>query len=294
MSVDIELLYGQHLTEGDRQLLSGLGARSPGLMRALEDPALEEAIFGPEPPGDGSGQEVTGPSSPPPAVVQGLIGASPFLTFATAVHRTAARLGRASYVEERWAPRQRVPVFDVAPLRELLADPARRLFLVELLASYTHVASGTTWQRTARGWRRRRFNELDPVRLAGLLEAVGPAERPGIYRRLGDLSLFLTGVFPDHPSILDLGEVAAGRLLRASGVRREGDEGLSGKELLESLGRRWYSLTARAVRAAGMPLTGDLAVVDEMAQRFTDARRTLNVVTDWYLFPWRDRWFGPG
>jgi len=305
MSVDIDLLYGQHLTETDRQLLQGFGARPAGLAQVLEDPALEEAIFGPEPaeegPGpalaraDGAGAaRLAGPSSSPPVAAPGLIGASPFLTFATAVHRTAVRLARASYVQERWAPRQRVPVFDVGPLRDLLADPARRFFLVELLASYTHVASGTTWQRTARGWRRRRFSELDPVRLAGLLEAVGPAERPGIYRRLGDLSLFLTGVFPDHRSILDLGEVGTGRLLRASGVRREGDERLSGQELLESLGRRWYSLAARSLKAAGMPLSGGLSVVDEMAERFIDARRTLNVVTDWYLFPWRDRWFGLG
>ena len=73
---------------------------------------------------------------------------SPFLCFAVAVHGTRAYLDTTSYVEERWAPRRRIPVFDVAPLRDLLSDPARRLFLAELLGSYTHVSSGATWERT--------------------------------------------------------------------------------------------------------------------------------------------------
>ena len=41
-----------------------------------------------------------------------------------------------------------MPVFDVEPLRRLLSDPLRRFFFVELLASYTHVVSGSTWVAT--------------------------------------------------------------------------------------------------------------------------------------------------
>src|SRR5690606_24818469 len=99
------------------------------------------------------------------------------------------------------APRRRLPVFDVASLREFLDDHMRRYFLVELLASYTHVASGVSWARTSRGWRKRKFSELDPVRLAELLTVVEPPERAGVFRRLGDLALFLTGVFPDHTAV---------------------------------------------------------------------------------------------
>src|SRR5215211_5973578 len=111
-------------------------------------------------------------------------------------HQTAADLEAATFVPE-WSSRQgRVAVFDAPALRAFLAAPARRLFLVELLASYVHVASGSVWVQTPRGWRRRRYSELDPVRLAALLEVVDEAERPGVWRRLGDLALFLTGVFP--------------------------------------------------------------------------------------------------
>jgi hypothetical protein len=276
MSVNIEDLYRQHLSDNDRRLLSTMGAADAALSRALAGPALEAAVFG--------GDDVD----------RTLVATSPFLVFAVAVHRTAARLETASFVEERWAQRQRIPVFDVSPLRDLLAAPARRFFLVELLASYTHVASGATWERTRRGWRRHRFSELDPVGFAGLLEVVEPAERSGIYRRLGDLALFLTGVFPDHRSVLELGGVPVSRLLRLSGLPATLDDNFDGPGLLEYLGARWYRMAAQSARSHGVTLTGTMAVAETIGDRFGDARRVLNVVTDRYLFPLRERWFGVG
>ncbi len=67
-----------------------------------------------------------------------------------------------------------------------------------------------------------------------------------------------------------------------------GDNGAVG--LLEELGRRWYRLCADAVPP---PRSRDLDVVAELAHHFVQARRILNLVTDRYLFPLRDRWFGP-
>src|SRR5262249_40348989 len=98
--------------------------------------------------------------------------------------------------------------------RGFWAEPERRLFLAELLASFTRVASGRYRSRVGGRLRTRRFSELDPVRLAGLLEAVPRAERPGVYRRLGDVTLFLTGVFPDYAATTVLRPVNAARLLR--------------------------------------------------------------------------------
>ena len=273
MIADVEPLYFQHLTEADRRLIADVSPPGTPLSAALGDPALERAVFG-------------------PATPDGIRAAmSPFLCFAVAVHGTRAYLDTTSYVEERWAPRRRVPVFDVAPLRDFLSDPARRLFLAELLGSYTHVSSGATWERTRRGWRRRRFSELDPVRLAELLEVVRPEEQAGIYRRLGDLALFMTGVFPDHQGAPATGQLAAHRLQRMSGLRPGGDVVL-GPELLGQLGPRWYSMAARSARAHGAPMTPGLALAAEMGGRFAEARRVLNVVTDRYLFPVRESWFG--
>ena len=182
-------------------------------------------------------------------------------------------------------------MFAVAPLRQLLDDPLRRFFFVELLSSYTHVVSGSTWVATRRGWRRRRFSELDAVQLAELLETVPPAELPGVLRRLGDLALFLTGVFPDHTATTPLGRASAeARLLRSAGVQpsRVDPGSLTSFELLERLGPP----LVRARRAAPAAPTASVQVLETIAGQFTDARRFLNVVTDTYLFPLREQWFG--
>jgi hypothetical protein len=274
--------YLQHLTDADLRLLGeppGGSWRSrpdavPGL---LAHPASAEAVLVPGHPGD-------------------LQTASPFLVFAVAVHRTTDELSRATWVTEWLAPGQRAPIFDVAPLRDFLADGWRRLFLAELLASYTKVSSGSVVVATRRGLRRRRFSELDPVRLAELVDLVPEAERPGIYRRLGDLALFLTGVFPDATARHGLSAVEEGRLLRAGRLRGApaaatvpGFGDARPVELLEALGRRWYRLAADLVPP---PVPADLTGLARLAERFGDARRILNVVTDRYLFPFRAEWFG--
>jgi hypothetical protein len=218
---------------------------------------------------------------------------SPFLLFAICVHRCADELTGANYVTEWFGPRQRTPVFDVVDLRVFLADETLRLFLVELLASYTHVSSGSVVVRTPRGLRRQRFSELDPIRLAGLLDVVPPADRAGIYRRLGDLALFLTGVFPDHTALAGLSQVDLARLLRAGGARprTDLDLGTGGVvTLFDRLGPRWYRLAAEHEAEVGHRDQ----VLSELSRHFTVARRILNVITDSFLFPFRTRIFGAG
>lgn len=272
MTWDAERAYRDHLTAVDVAALAEVLAGRP-LARMLSSPEVEQVVFGAE------------------AALDPVRAVSPFLTFAVAVHRVADRLAHTTYVDEWVGPRRRIPVFAVEPLRTLLADPLRRFFFVELLASYTHVVSGSTWTATRRGWRRRRFSELDPVQLAALLEAVPAAERPGVLRRLGDLALFLTGVFPDHTATTSLGRpMAEVQLLRSAALQpsRMATPPANSFELLELLGARWYRLANRLSPAA----SGSVAVLGVIAEHFTDARRVLNVVTDVYLFPQREQWFG--
>lgn len=242
------------------------------LQALLADPRVSRLIVG-----EGAG---------PPG---GAAPASPFLVFAVIVHRAATELASMDYVPERTGPRQRVPLFDTPDLRDFLGSPARRLFLTELLASFTRVASGRYRVHTRGQSRTRRFSELDPVRLAGLLDAVPDADRPGVYRRLGDVALFLTGVFPDYATAHALGPVNVTRLLRAARVPAVQQERLASTpaiELLEHLGARWYraSWDLAAVR------TPRLRVVTEVADRFRQARRVLNHVADRYLFPQGNPW----
>jgi hypothetical protein len=275
--------YAGHLTDADLGLLASLrgdpdtAASLRGdpeaLLRLLEHPGLVRVVSG---PGD------TAPAGAAPA--------SPFLVFAAFVQRATAELASMDHVPERTGPRQRVPLFDAPALRDFLAAPARRLFLAELLSSFTRVASGRYRTRAGGRTRTRRFSELDPVRLAALLDAVPQAERPGVYRRLGDVALFLTGVFPDYATAHALGPVDAARLLRAAELPAAQQERLASApaiELWEHLGARWYR-AARDLAPAG---TARITVVGEVADRFRQARRVLNHVADQYLFPSGSPWF---
>lgn len=265
-------LYSDHVTDSDLRVLSSALAipaaelrRDPeALPIRLADPRVFEAILGERAVAMGRMAEV-----------------SPFLLFAVMVQRAEQELAFMTHLSERTGMRQRVPVFDTPQLIEFLADPVRRLFLIELLASFTRVATGRYRVQTRRGLRWRRFNELDPVRLIGLLDAVSDAERPGIYRRLGDVALFLTGVYPDYAAgERALSTVDAMRLVRACGA----DQSLAttpALELYEHLGARWY-LTAWQLTTIR---TERLAVITDVAERFRSARRVLNHLADRYLFP---------
>jgi len=275
--------YASHLTDADLSLLAAVDSDQAdaaalrgdpaALLRRLEHPGAFQAVLGP----DDRRQAVS---------------ASPFLVFALLVQRAVAELASVDHVPERTGLRQRVPLFDAPALREFLAEEARRLFLAELLASFTRVASGRYRVRTGGRARTRRFSELDPVRLAGLLDAVPDAERPGIYRRLGDVSLFLTGVFPDYVTTRALGPVDAGRLLRITGLpgpQRERLAAAPAIELLEHLGARWYRIACDLAPVT----TARLSVAGDVADRFRQARRVLNHLADRYLLSAGQAWFAP-
>ena len=84
--------------------------------------------------------------------------------------------------------------------------------------------------------------------------------------------------------------MAEAQLLRTADIApgRVAPGTLNGFELLELLGARWYRLTVRLSPAP----SGSVEVLAAIAEHFTDARRILNVVTDTYLFPLREQWFG--
>ena len=303
MAVDeipVTAYYLEHLTDDDLVFLCSAGhsggrggdyrslvrGRRGGIDGFLDNRDVFEALF-----------SVDRDSRP-------LVGVSPFLAFAVAVQWAKRELSSTPYVQEWAGVGRRALVFDAARLAEFMSVPWRRLFLAELLASFTRVASGSVIVATRRGPRRQRFSELDPVRLAGLLDVVADAERPGVLRRLGDLALFLTGVFPDYVARRGFGPVDRSRLLRASdigpgqrpvigeaprGPRTTGDGDAVG--LLEELGRRWYRAAFRLLPG---PVPANVAVIGEMPQHFNDGRRVLGLIADRFLFPHRESWFGTG
>ncbi len=216
---------------------------------------------------------------------------SPFLVFAAAVHRIAADLRVTGYAPERTAARLRVPVFDGPQLAQYLALPGHRLYLAELLASFARSSSGVIVTRTPQGPRRRRWNDLDVGRLAMLLGALPEADRPPVWRRLGDLALFLTGVFPAAIERALAGRLDPAWLARSTGLRALPSPDLGPAELFEWLGAGWYRLAASRQGAA----TATISVPDlrDNAEHIHQARRVLNATADRYLFPIGLDWFSP-
>lgn len=275
--------YTDHLTRDDLGVLAGVSGCPVDRLRA--DPALLASVLGS--PAVAATVLETPPEDPG---AEHILRASPFLAFAVAVERVEVELRDATHVTEWVGPKMRLPVLGADDLRELLADPARRVFLAALLASYTRVSSGTVWRETSRGWRRQRFSELDPMRLAATLDSLPEARRPAVHRRLGDLSLFLAGVFPDHTAARAFHPIDLHRLGRAAGIEGGADElgealeTRGGVGLLEQLGARWYRLAARG----DAPAEG---LLESIASRFVQARRALNLLTDRHLFPAQPGWF---
>lgn len=212
---------------------------------------------------------------------------SPFLVFAAAIHRTAADLAATSYAPERVSGRMRVPVFDAAQLAEYLNVLRHRLFLADLLASFARTSSGMAITRTPRGLRRRRWTDADPAQLAVLLETLPPMRRPAVWRRLGDVALFLAGVFPGAAEHVVATRLDATRLARRTGLAADAVPDTDTRDLIEWLGSGWYRLAAdRAAPAAGAD-----AALREAADKFRPARRVLNAASDRYLFPAQSGWF---
>ncbi len=274
-AADLELLgrASGHRTEPDAT--AWFRAEPSRIGRALDDPASFDHLFGPD--------------SPEP-----LATVSPLLIFALIVHRGADEIGDRHHVPERVGTRLVLPVFDGEQLARYIADPATRTFLVELLGSYTRVLSGPRWEKSRGRWRRRRFSEMNPAQLAMLAAELPLAERAGPYRRLGDLALFLNGVFPDDSARRTLSPIELERILRSLPPDRREEplrvlraERIDGTgPVLAALGPSWYRMAADLV-----PLPTVSAELRNVSDHFDQARRFLSFVTDRYLWNRRDGLF---
>jgi hypothetical protein len=197
-----------------------------------------------------------------------LLHVTPYLLFSVILRQARRDLQERTYTMEWTAPRARVPVFDADRVARFLSEPRERDYLVELLASFTRVYSGSVWRRTRHGYRRRRFSELDLASLEAMEAEAPDGERFYLRKRLGDAALFLTGVFPDH----------VGRSLPRQRSLEE----------IERDGATWYQGAARHKLARPAGMEDQLRF---LATNFHGARKALNFVTDRYLYPYRASWF---
>ena len=109
--------------------------------------------------------------------------------------------------------------------------------------------------------------------MIALCQLVEPPFKPRLYKRIADIALFLTGIYPDHTSFL------VRRPRSQASCRHTAPD-------YEREGRRFYALAAREVEPPWPAF-----VFEGLAQKFTIAREALNTLNDCYLKPLRAGYF---
>jgi hypothetical protein len=127
-----------------------------------------------------------------------LVKISPFLLFSIFLRKAKRDLDQQSYTMEIVDRKTRIPVFDAGHTSKLLVNKDVRAYLARMLASFTRVESATVVYRARGMTYQRHFNELDfddVLELAGMVE---PPYRFPFYKRLADITLFVSGIFSEY------------------------------------------------------------------------------------------------
>ncbi|MBV9488644.1 MAG: hypothetical protein JO069_02820 [Verrucomicrobia bacterium] len=204
---------------------------------------------------------------------QTLLRISPQLLFSILLRRVREELKNETYVLEADARGKRIPIFEAPAMVGLLCDQRTRDYLAELLASFARTDSRVIHWEECGAWRTRRFSDIDLDDMIELARIVAPEARPALYRRIAELALFLSGIFPDHA------ERFAGRRRFACSTGRT-------RKDYEEQGKRFYGLAIReADHRAWQP------VLETLAAKFGVAQLTLNALSERYLKAHRTWYF---
>jgi hypothetical protein len=195
-----------------------------------------------------------------------LLRVSPRFMFTVLLRRVVRDLRDRPYTLERTAA-ETVAVFDAPRVRRFIAEPAMWSYLVRLLTSFVRNEFVTVYVKRRDRYVRRRFNTSD---LEDMLVLAGMADRDEmawLSRRIADIALFQSGVFPDSL-----------RWARARGTAARARVLPPTRERYEEHGRRFYRL------AASQPEPGaDGRVLELLAEEFPTARKSLELLSDRYL-----------
>ena len=203
-----------------------------------------------------------------------LLKISPFLFFEILLRKAAKDLSGVGYTYEKTGTMS-IPVFDTEDLVSLLNRESLLIYLADMLSSFTRVESYAISIRIRKGiWRKIRFNDLDIHSLMSLCNVVDDAYQFSLYKRIGDICLFILGIFP----------VYAERNYRypASGKHRPMIAGRrrTSPQDYEKEGQRFYRLAAEHRTALEMELSG---VFWSLHKNFSKAKKPLTFIAEHYL-----------
>jgi len=204
---------------------------------------------------------------------EAFVRVSPRFLFTVLLGRVRQELEKEAYILETDFRGKRVPVFEAPSVAEMLADKPTRNYLADMLASFARTNSGVVYWKEHGTWHKRRFSDIDIDDMIELARISEPEFRPALYKRIADVALFLSGIFPDH-----LGLFGARRRASFSVSRTLKDH--------ERQGQRFYNLAAREIEEAPWQ-----PILKTLAAKFTLARWALNTLSERYLKTHRVHYF---
>ncbi len=207
---------------------------------------------------------------------------SPTLFFEILLRKTVKDLKEMSFTLEKTST-MKIPIFDTKDVVELLAKKSLLQYLADMLSSFTKTESYTVLFPLGEGnWRQIRFSDLDLLSLMSLSEVVEDEYRLAFYKRVGDLCLFILGIFPDY--------VEREYRYPFSGQLRPQIRGKAriGSEEYEKEGRKFYKMAAEHPSAKELELSD---VFWALHSHFEKAKKPLNFIADHYLQSLRQKLF---
>ena len=206
---------------------------------------------------------------------------SPALYFEILLRRSHKELETSAYTEERQG-RMSIPVFDTPDVIRFMERPGIVEYLASMMASFTRVHSYVTLVRARRGIRRRvKRSDMDIDSLVELAANAGHEQRFAYYKRIADVCLFLSGVFPDSAQSR-AGDASPSAVSRSWRMRRTLED-------YEREGRVFYGLAQEHPAARALKLS---QVFGALESDFTSARKPLTFVATRFLHARRRQMFG--
>jgi len=211
-----------------------------------------------------------------------LIRISPPLLFDILLRRALKDIERQTYTLERVGATDRIPVFDSERVVGLMKDRQLRDYLRDMLASFTRTQSATVYFKSGKAYYRRTYSDMDVDDMIAIAGLVDEEFRFPFYKRIGDICLFIAGIFWEHiaartPCQLTIRPRVAGRKQRSL-------------EDYEQDASRFYHRAAEQTSARKTNLESILVT---LADNFTLAKKPLNLISDKYIRLQKAKWFAP-
>ncbi|HZC35763.1 MAG TPA: hypothetical protein VE242_09125, partial [Chthoniobacterales bacterium] len=130
-----------------------------------------------------------------------LVRISPHFLFTVLLRQVRHDLEKETYILEVDFKGKRIPVFEAPAVAQMLSNKQMRDYMAEMLSSFARTNSGVICWKERGTWHKRRFSDIDMDDMIELAQMIDPEMRPALYKRIADIALFLSGIFPDHLAV---------------------------------------------------------------------------------------------